>query len=328
MGLEHRTFGFRKDPYASRQVVMAGYGFGGKAGKVDYAGEFNRENSTSSWGLHAYASGLDVLRFYGFGNETVNTGDEDFFRVKANQYVLYPSFQVHLAPRTTFRLGPALRYTETKEEGDHLVNQVQPYGSGKFGELGIHGVLAFDGRDRATFTRRGATAALRGSLVPAAWDVETTYGQVNGDVAGYLSAGKALTLAVRVGGKKVFGDYPYQDAAVIGGGHLGGGALEEPEYTVRGFRARRFIGDASFFGNADLRLRVSRIRLILPGDWGLLGFADTGRVWLEGEDSDTWHTGVGGGFWMSFLNYRSTFSAGIAHSKEDDLVYFKGGFTF
>jgi hypothetical protein len=60
----------------------------------------------------------------------------------------------------------------------------------------------------------------------------------------------------------------------------------------------------------------------------VLGFVDTGRVWLDGEESRAWHTGLGGGLWYSFLNDRSVFSVGFAHSKEDDLVYLKGGFTF
>ena len=106
------------------------------------------------------------------------------------------------------------------------------------------------------------------------------------------------------------------------------GALAEPEYTVRGFRARRFGGDGSLWGNADLRLRAFAINLVLPAHFGVFGFADTGRVWLEGESSDEWHTGYGGGIWLSFLNYRSTFSAGIAHGDEGNLFYFGGGFTF
>jgi hypothetical protein len=66
----------------------------------------------------------------------------------------------------------------------------------------------------------------------------------------------------------------------------------------------------------------------VPGTWGVEGFADTGRVWLEGETSDTWHVGVGGGIWVSLLKDRLAFSGGIAHSRESDLVYVKGGFAY
>jgi hemolysin activation/secretion protein len=133
---------------------------------------------------------------------------------------------------------------------------------------------------------------------------------------------------VRAGGKKVFGIYPYIEAASIGEGGLGAGALGEPQDTVRGYRARRYLGDSSVWGNADLRLRISRMNLILPGSWGINGFADVGRVWLQGESSDTWHTGVGGGIWISLLNDRMAFSTGFSHGKEDNLYYLKGGFSY
>jgi hemolysin activation/secretion protein len=118
------------------------------------------------------------------------------------------------------------------------------------------------------------------------------------------------------------------EGAPIGEGGLGAGALAEPEDTVRGYRARRYLGDSSLWGNADLRLRVSHVTLVLPGAWGIHGFSDVGRVWLKGESSDTWHFGVGGGVWLSLLADRMAFSTGISHSKETDIWYFHGGFSY
>jgi hypothetical protein len=327
-GIEHREFGFREDPYSSRHVFRAGYAFGEKNGKAEYSGDYRRENHSSYWGLHAFVSGVEVLRFYGYGNETTNNGDKDFYKVSANQILVYPSMSLRFGKRATFTLGPAGKFTQSKTDKDEFINLVQPYGTGDFGEVGAHAIFSVDGRDSLSHTRRGFFAAVRGTVYPKAWDVQDTFGETNANLNGYVSAGKWLTLAVRAGGKKVFGTYPYMEAASIGSGGLGVGALAEPDYTVRGFRSRRFLGDASAWGNADLRLTISRITLILPANWGVFGFADSGRVWLKGEDSNTWHTGVGGGIWISLLNYRSTFSSGIAHSKEDDLFYVTGGFTF
>ena len=163
---------------------------------------------------------------------------------------------------------------------------------------------------------------------PEAWDLQSTFGEVDGNVNAYLSAGRWATLAVRGGGKRVFGDYPYRDAAYIGGGGLLTGAFDEPGRTLRGFRARRFGGDGALYGNADLRLRLGQITLILPAHVGIFGLADIGRVFLKGETSDTWHTAVGGGIWLSFLDYRNTLTAYIAHSKEDNVAHLGAGFTF
>jgi hypothetical protein len=38
-----------------------------------------------------------------------------------------------------------------------------------------------------------------------------------------------------------------------------------------------------------------------PTVGGFLLGLDYGRVWLEGEDSDTWHVGYGGGVWLAPL---------------------------
>jgi hypothetical protein len=55
------------------------------------------------------------------------------------------------------------------------------------------------------------------------------------------------------------------------------------------------------YGSADLRIPLSRLKLIIPGQQGIFGFVDGGRVYLEGESSDEWHSSFGGGIWFTFL---------------------------
>lgn len=329
-GVRTESYGFRKSPFANAHQVRAGYSFGQQSGRADYTGIFHRENRRSSFGLFGYASGVDVLRFYGFGNETtpVDEGDDEPNKVSANQVLVHPTFQRPLGRHGLLVVGPLVKYSENDEGKDQLINAVRPYGAGEFGELAVHGALAWDGRDSAVYPRKGVVAALRGTYFPEAWDVQSQFGQVNGDVTTYLSAGRAATLALRAGGKKVFGDYPYFEAAAIGAGRVGANILSEPEDTLRGYRSNRFMGDASAWGNSSLRLRVSRIAIVVPGSWGVEGFADAGRVWLKSEASDTWHVGYGGGIWLSMLNDRMAFSAGLSGSKESTLFYVKGGFTY
>ena len=328
-GIRTQSYGFRKTPYANVHQVRAGWSFKQASGRADYLGEFHRENRASSIGVYAFASGVEVLRFFGFGNDTTTADPgDDFHKVSANQFLMSPTFRVPFGSKGLLAVGPVAKYTQSDESTGQLINVARPYGVGDFGELAVRGELSWDGRDNSIFPRKGLFAAARGSYVPEMWDVTSHFGEVNGNVNAYVSAGKAVTLALRAGGKKVFGVYPYFEAASIGAGNLGAGALGEPQDTVRGYRARRFLGDASAWGNADVRLRVSRITIVLPGSWGLEGFADGGRVWLKGESSDTWHTGVGGGIWLSLLNDRMAFSSGIAHSTESDLFYVKGGFSY
>jgi hemolysin activation/secretion protein len=124
-------------------------------------------------------------------------------------------------------------------------------------------------------------------------------------------------LALRAGGQKVWGTFPFFDAAYIGGAN-----------TVRGLFANRYAGDASVWGNAELRLRVSRYYIILPGYWGIFGLADVGRVWLQGESSDKVHHGFGGGLWFAPLWRTNTITAGVAESEGRTGVYIRAGFMF
>src|SRR5207247_10044958 len=97
------------------------------------------------------------------------------------------------------------------------------------------------------------------------------------------------TLAVGVAGKKVWGTYPLHEAAYVGGAT-----------TVRGFVEHRFAGDASLYGNVELRLSVARLVFLVPIDVGVFGLRDAGRVYRSGEASGRWHAGVGGGLWSAF----------------------------
>ena len=87
-------------------------------------------------------------------------------------------------------------------------------------------------------------------------------------------------------------------------------------------------GDAAAWGNAELRLRLMEVNLLVPEELGIFGLADGGRVWLKGEDSNKWHTAFGGGLWISFLQRENTISVAAAHSEGRTVVYFSAGFAF
>jgi hypothetical protein len=313
-------YGFRKHPYADRQWVGLGYATTPKALRFGYDGRFRRENSGSYWSLEARASGIEILRFYGFGNETQSTAPDDFFKVEQDQIALRPAHTWSLGRGWELTLGPTVEHARTELDEARLIALERPYGAGDFGQLGINGELELDTRDVPAAPRRGAFLSAGGSFHPAVWDVAEAFGDVHGEASGYLSAADAPfrpTLAVRAAGKRVFGLYPFHEAAFLGGGN-----------SLRGFRAQRFAGDASLYGSAELRLHLTRFYLLLPGDLGVFGLVDAGRVFLEDEDSDRWHTSVGGGLSFAFLNRASTFTVTVAHSRERTSLYVRGGFAF
>jgi len=68
------------------------------------------------------------------------------------------------------------------------------------------------------------------------------------------------TLALRVAGRKVWGTYPFYEAAFVGG-----------DSTVRGFVEHRFVGDAAAFGNLELRLSIAKLFILVPTQLGVFG---------------------------------------------------------
>jgi len=123
-------------------------------------------------------------------------------------------------------------------------------------------------------------------------------------------------LAFRVGGKKLWGDFPYFDAAFLGGSE-----------TFRTEEKQRYAGDASLYGTTELRVPVAKFPLILPLDVGLIGLADAGRVYVKGDSPGGWHTAAGGGFWVGALNPGISVQLLFTNSKTNHVVS-QIGFAF
>jgi hypothetical protein len=314
------VYGFRKNPYSSRHRFRAGFATGPKTYRVDYRGAVRLENSASYGEVLLRASGVDVISFHGFGNEIAAPGDNEFYRVTQDAFGLHPSLVFALGRRTTLQFGPAVKYVSTdRRPGRFLATIGNLYGSGNFGEIGGGLTFRHDSRDRRTAATRGVLFEIGGNVYPAIWDVDSTFGEVHGEAATYLTAPLPLdpTLALRVGGKKLWGHYPFFESAFIGGAS-----------TVRLGQVNRYAGDAAAYGSAELRLSLARLTLVLPASFGVFGLADVGRVFLAGESSDRWHSAAGGGIWLSYLDRAYTFSLALASGEERTKIYAQAGFGF
>ncbi len=312
-------YGFRRLPYNSHVRVRAGYATSAATFRAELAGEFRGIVPPAIVTLHLRASGIDVLRFYDFGNQTRDTGSTDFHKVKQQQYLLAPALQFGLSSAASLTLGPVLKFAHTRLEDSTLVTVRRPYGVGDFGQVGATAGLRLDTRDRPQAASRGVLFSVGGSVYPAALDVTSTFGEGHAEAATYLSAAIPLrpTLAIRVAGKQVWGPYPLHEAAYVGGSS-----------TVRGFPEHRFAGDAAAYGNAELRLSIAKFFLLLPNELGVFGLADAGRVFVSGQTSDQWHAAAGGGLWIAFLSRANILSVAVAHSVEGTRVYVRTGFAF
>ncbi|MBP9202218.1 MAG: hypothetical protein KBF47_19515, partial [Gemmatimonadales bacterium] len=193
------------------------------------------------------------------------------------------------------------------------------YGDGHFGVVGAHAALTLSTRRAPGGASTGVDLVLGGSAYPAWWDVRSAYGEGHAEAIGVvnLPAPLAPSLHLRVGGKRLWGRYPYFDAAFLGS-----------STTVRLGRENRYAGDAAVWANSELRLRLGALFVGAPADVGVLGLADVGRVFLAGESSDHWHGAAGGGVWLSILDRANVVSVSVARSAERTALYFRAGFGF
>ena len=316
--LQHTGYGFRKDPHQNRQALRAGYSTGQRGVRAEYEGEFVRTHSNRRWHFLARYTDVDLLRFYGFGNETTDAGGDVFHQVKQRSYSLAPSFQIG-GDAANVSVGPVVRFTSTPLPGGRFISAARPYGVQDFGEVGAGTTVFLDGRNRQRAATRGGLLWVRGTYYPKVWSVKQGFGEVHGEASTYLSPRMALdpTLALRVGGKRVWGVYPFEESAFLGG----------PD-TLRGLRPQRYAGDASAYASAELRLALFRFRALVPSRFGIFGLGDAGRVWLKDEDSRKIHYGAGGGMWVAFLKPDNTLSLAAARSEGHVRVYFRAGFAF
>jgi hypothetical protein len=320
-GVVRYDFGFRKRPYRSKLALRAGYATGAERFRAEFLGEFRRVSSRVRTSLFLRASGIEVVRFFGFGNETPRTGSDAFYRVPQQQYVVTPAVTFPLGSDGSFTVGPTLKFADTDLEAGRFITQLRPYGTGStgsFGEIGGTAGAEWDTRDGPAATR-GVHLLAGGSVYPAVWDVASTFGEVHGEAATYLTPKTSFgpTLALRAGGKKVWGDFPFFESAFVGGAA-----------TVRGLREQRFAGDAAVYGNAELRVRLGRFFVVLPGSYGVFGIADVGRVYLDGESSDTWHSAFGGGVWFAFLEPGNAITMSVVRGDQRTAFYLRAGFAY
>jgi hypothetical protein len=324
-------YGFRRHPFTDRQLLRLTYAAQEGAFRGSYDGAYRLENSPLRLGLLALASGLEVQRFFGFGNDTTLVGDADDYRVELRQYALAPNLKWPLGSQGELSLGLVAKYSDSKQGSNPILATDDLYGEGRFGQLGAAAAIEVDTTGDLALPNRGLRLEMAGSVFAPAWDVESTFGKAFADARVFMSPNGSWqpTLVLAAGGQMVFGDHPYFESAFLGGRARLGRYEPGGQGAVRGLRPQRYAGDASLYGNADLFLPVTKASFLgIPLQLGIHGFGDVGRVYLEGESSDTWHHGLGGGPYFASPGRRNLFSLLFARSEGRTSFYLRAGFGF
>jgi len=319
------NYQFRSIPYHDRVTFKAGYAFGANRFRAIYDHEFPNVFS-GTLNLFARASGLEVLNFFGFGNNTSfdkKLSENDIYKVKQQQYVLLPSYSISPVKNVTIsgHAGVRLFKTDLSDLVDSAVLRLtRPYGidDALFSSIGINGT--YDSRDNAIAPQEGVYFTIGNFWNPEVFDNVYAYTKGYSEFRGYYTAPAlgGITLAVRARGEKIFGNrFPFYDAAFLGG-----------ISDLRGYSRERFAGDAAVLATAELRINIGNFFILVPGMYGIHGFAEEGRVFYDGETSEARHGSFGGGIWFAPLGIENTVAFTIAKSPEQTTFAVTGGFAF
>ena len=292
VGAAKYTYGFRKVPYSLMKEADLGYSATSNRFRIRAALDKRFEGSDMHVPVNAYMSQFEITHFHGFGNDVPDLRDK-FYDLRQRQWQFRPAIGLSLNPLSDVSIGPVVRYTTTDSTPNRFISQLQPYGFTKFGQAGLQLKSHYESRYVSDTLKPRVLLNVTASGYPGMWDVAKPYQSLDAWAAAFFTIPmpKKPVLAFRAGGKKLWGDFPYFDAAFLGGSE-----------SFRTEERQRWAGDASIYGTTELRVPIVKFPFILPLDLGAIGFADAGKVYLDGASPQGWHTAAGGGLWIGVLD--------------------------
>ena len=327
--LDYFTFPYRK---TNVQTFRANYAFATKAMNFSYTGNFSNVGNTD-WDflLDARLFGPQFVRnYFGFGNDTelvvadgVDPDDLDFNRIRMRQISLRPSLKKNLYGDNYFAVGLIGEAIEVERtEGRLFDSEIVEINEDVF-EMnyfaGIGTKFVFDFIDNEVNPQNGLRFNFNADWRANLQEFDRNFANFGVSLTSYNGWGepRRLVLASKVGYSQNIGNYNFYHGVTLGGMD-----------NLRGHRRGRFTGNSTLYHNTDLRYSLlTSNNNFIPFSVGVLAGFDYGRVWEKNISSDTWHTGYGGGFWISPVD-AVVLNFSYFKSVEDKLFTFQIGYLF
>ncbi|MBA3827585.1 MAG: BamA/TamA family outer membrane protein [Taibaiella sp.] len=328
VGLNVRTFNFRKTPYSTDQKFATLFAPADNAYQIKYAGAFLdlfKKTDIVADGEFIHPT---LNNFFGFGNDSrkIDGADIHYYRVR------YTDIDGSILVRKRFfqnvlsiGIGPTYFYYSNRNENDRdrilahpsvvgldstSVYTPKSYAGGKL-SMNVNNLNAelFPTRGIDWTTNFTSMQGLDGNSKPI------TKLESNMAIYASLSEPARVVAVLKLGGGHIFSSqYEYFQALTLGANNY-----------LRGFRKDRFAGSSLAYADIELRVKLFDIKsYIVPGALGIVAFNDLGRVWVANEHSHTWHDAYGGGLYYTPFN-TMIISATTAFSGEELLFNFTVG---
>jgi hypothetical protein len=293
IGVAKYTYGFLRRPYESMIELDGEYATQFRGGRFSVVADRRLESSPIHFTAIARVSDLQVVNFNGFGNASSDSGSSSpYFAVHQRQWLFHPAVALAIGSTTNVSLGPVIQRSVSDDARGPYLAVTRPYGVGSFSQAGMQLDARYEWRgapDSDEHTHHRVLMQFTSLYVPAAMDVRAPFEETA------VSIGTSVTVplpteplfSVRAGGKKLYGSFPFYEAAAIG-----------DDGTMRYMDPERYAGDASLYATTELRLPLARFKFVVPLRAGIIGVAEGGRVYFGGSSPGGWHSRTGEGVWL------------------------------
>ncbi|MCX2479783.1 BamA/TamA family outer membrane protein [Pedobacter sp. MC2016-15] len=296
--------GFRKLPYSSSQQIMVTHSFATDAFRVRYNGEWIQALGNADITLQAVAQAPDnTMNFFGRGNESPLVKMDNYrryYRTRFDTYQVDPALRWHVGNGNTLSAGPSLQFYHLNfdDNDGRFINQqsqIKSYDSATVNRDKAH--LGFlvnfnsNHRNNNILPSEGYYLNVTMQGYTGLNHYSKSYLQIRPEFTFYqkLNSKGTIVISDRIGGGVTVGQAAFYQSMFLGG-----------QGNLLGYLQYRFAGEQMVYNNLQARVKLFNVAsYILPGQLGLSGFYDAGRVWEKGEDSDKWHQGKGGGLYFS-----------------------------
>ncbi len=319
----HDVGKFKKIPYGQRHTFGVTYAFATQAFKLSWRGEYSQALGKLDFmpRIH-FQTPSYAQNFYGFGNDTDDTGDIEFHRVRNKVFRVATGIRRQFKSGAAFEFTPQYEQIKVEQTEDRVITQPSDFiRDGIFENqsyLGLDISFSQDNKNNLGYPTRGmifnGNVSFRNNLD----QTDRAFLKLDQNLTFYLPLSKSqlFVYATRIETNQIFGDFDFYHGVTLGG-------LQ----SLRGFRVERFTGRASVAHSNDLRFPLFTVRNnLLPFAVGLTGSFDYGRVWTKELESDTWHTSVGGSLWFNFVS-AAVLRAGVYSNGDDTRVVIGLGYA-
>jgi hypothetical protein len=297
--------GFRKLPYTSSQQFMLTHSFGTDAFRIRYRGEWIDAIGKADLLMQAYIQAPDnVLNFFGSGNETVLNKNQPnyrrFYRTRYNTFEINPALRWNTGATSTITAGPSFQYYHLNlaDNSGRFINNSSLIGSYDSltvdrdkAHLGFEVNFNSNQRNKGILPTEGYFLNINLQGYTGLNNYSKSFMQLRPEFTFYqkLNSSGSVVLSDRIGGGVTLGKPAFYQSMLLGG-----------QGNLLGYLQNRFAGRHMLFNNLQARVKLFNIgSYILPGQLGISGFYDTGRVWVYDDRSDKWHHGTGGGLYFA-----------------------------